>query len=92
MQSAERFLDTLKNGKPLTKNVLKQLAKRFLIPLGLTVAGSVAEAGIIKKNLRIEHTSFGLSTGNSIDDIMEKVKSFEESGLLIKGVSATIKN
>ena len=93
MQSAERFLDTLKNGKPLTKNVLKQLAKRFLIPLGLTVAGSVAEAGIIKKNLRIEHTSFGLSTGNSMDNIMmEKVKSLEESGLLIKGVSAAIKN
>ena len=33
------------------KNVLKQLAERFLIPLGLTVAESVADAGINKKIL-----------------------------------------
>ena len=48
MQS-ERFLGTLlgpllKTCWPLMKNVLKPLAKRILIPLGLTVAGSAADA------------------------------------------------
>ena len=43
----------LKTGLPLIKNVIKPLAKSVLIPLGLTVAASAADAGIHKKNLRI---------------------------------------
>ena len=43
----------LKSGLPLTKNVIKPLAKSVLIPLGLTAAASAADAGIHKKNLRI---------------------------------------
>ena len=43
----------LKTGLPLIKNVIKSLAKSFLIPLGLTAAASAADAGIHKKNLRI---------------------------------------
>ena len=43
----------LKTGLPLMKNVIKPLAKSVLIPLGLTVAASAADAGIHKKNLRI---------------------------------------
>ena len=43
----------LKTRLPLMKNVIKPLAKRVLIPLGLTVAASAADAGIHKKNLRI---------------------------------------
>ena len=47
----------LKPGLPLIKNVIKPLAKRFLIPLRLTAAASTADAGIHmekkKKNLRI---------------------------------------
>ena len=39
----------LKTGLPLTKNVIKQLAKCVLIPLGLTAAASAADAGIHKK-------------------------------------------
>ena len=39
----------LKTGLPLMKNVIKPLAKRFLIPLGLTAAASAADAGIHKK-------------------------------------------
>ena len=41
----------LKPGLPLIKNVIKPLAKSFLIPLGLTAASSAADAGIHKKNL-----------------------------------------
>ena len=39
----------LKAGLPLIKNVIKLLAKSVLIPLGLTAAESVADAGIHKK-------------------------------------------
>ena len=40
----------LKTGLPLTKNVIKPLAKRVLIPLGLTAAASAADTRIHKKN------------------------------------------
>ena len=42
-----------KTGLPLKKNVIKPLAKRALISLGLTAAASAADAGINKKILRI---------------------------------------
>ena len=42
----------LKTGLPLIKNVIKPLAKSFLIPLGLTAAAA-ADLGIHKKNVRI---------------------------------------
>ena len=43
----------LKTGLPLISNVIKPLAKSVLIPLGLTEAVSVADAGIHKKNIGI---------------------------------------
>ena len=39
----------LKTGLPLIKNVIHPLAKSILIPLGLTVTTSAADAGIHKK-------------------------------------------
>ena len=39
----------LKTGLPLMKNVLKQLAKSVLMPLGLTAAASATDAAIDKK-------------------------------------------
>ena len=39
-------------GLPLTKNVVKPLAKSVLIPLGLTAATSGADAGMHKNNIR----------------------------------------
>ena len=39
----------LKTGLPLMKNVLKPLAQRVVIPLGLTAAASVTNAAIHKK-------------------------------------------
>ena len=41
----------LKTGLPLTKNVIKPLAKSVLIPPGLTAAASEVDAGIHKKIL-----------------------------------------
>ena len=45
----------LKTGLPLTKNVIKPLAKSVLILLGLTAAESAADAGIHKKILESGH-------------------------------------
>ena len=53
MIQSGRFLGSLlgpllKTGLPLRKNVLKPLAKSFLIPLGLTAVVSAADAGTHK--------------------------------------------
>ena len=40
----------LETGLPLIKNLIKPLAKSVLIPLGLTVAASAADTGILKKS------------------------------------------
>ena len=61
------------------KNVIKPFAKSILIPLGLTAATSAADAILIISN-------------DEMKDIIEIVKSFEDSGLLFEGVSETIPN
>ena len=45
----------LKTGLPLIKNVIKPLAKRVLISLGLTAVASAADAGIHKNILGSGH-------------------------------------
>ena len=81
----------LKTGLPLIKNVIKPLAKSVLIPLGLTAAASAADAGIHKKILGSGNTTLIISN-NEIEDIIKIVKSLEDSGLLLKGITATIQN
>ena len=50
----KRFLGPLqKTGLPLIKNVIKPLAKGFLIPLVLTAAASAVDPSIHKKIFRI---------------------------------------
>ena len=44
----------LKAGLPLIKNVTKPLAKSVLIPVGLTAAVSLADAGIHKRYWDLE--------------------------------------
>ena len=73
------------------KNALKSLAKSVLIPLGLTAAASATDAAIQKKVFGSDMTTLTISN-EKMDDIMKMIKSLEESGLLIKGVSETIKN
>ena len=80
----------LKTGLPLIKNVIKTLAKSVLIPLGLTAA---ADAGIHKKILGSGHNNTTLIISNDeIHDIIKIVKSLEDSGLLLKGVTETVQN
>ena len=50
-----RLLGPLRKiGLPLMKNVLKPLAKRFLVPLGLTATASATDAAIQQKILNQE--------------------------------------
>ena len=81
----------LKAGLPLMKNVIKPLAKSVLIPLGLTGAASAADAGIHKKTLGSGTTTL-IIPNDEMEDIIKIVKSFEDSDLLLKGVSETTQN
>ena len=77
----------LKTGLPLMKSVITPLAKSVLIPLGLTAAASAADAGIHKKILGSGgHTTLIISN-NEIEDLIKIIKSLEDSGLLLKGVT-----
>ena len=106
MIQSGRFLDTLlgpllKTELLLIKHVIKPLAKSVLIPLGLTAAASSADAGIHKKILGsgkppLESASHNntilMITNDEMKGIIRIVKSLEDSGLLLKRVSATIQN
>ena len=86
----------LKAGLTLIKNVIKSLAENVLIPLGLTAAASAADAGIHKKILGSGHNHSSSTTliisNDEIKDIIKIVKSLEDSGLLLKGVTETVQN
>ena len=80
-----------KTGIPSIKNVIKPLAKIFLIPLGLTAATSAADPGIQKKILGSETTTL-LISNEEMNVIMKIVKALEDSNILLKGVTKTVKN
>ena len=74
---------------PLMK-VAMPLAKNVLAPLGLTAAMSAIDGGIQKKI-----HGFGVKLiieQENMKDIMKIIKALENSGILLKGVSKTIKN
>ena len=77
------------------KSVLISLVKNVLIPLGLSAGMSSADAAI-QKNIygsgHPSHTTALIISNKGIEDIMKILKSLEESKLLIKEISETIKN
>ena len=85
------FGPLLKTGLPLIKNVIKPLAKSILIPLGLTAAASAADAGIYKKILGSGNTTLIISN-EEMNYIMKIVQALEDSNILLKGVTETVKN
>ena len=86
-----RFLGPLlKTGLPLIGNVLKPLDRSLLIPLWLTAAVSAIDAAIHQKMFGSGNVTLIISN-EEMNDVMKSIKSLEESGLLIKGVSETIK-
>ena len=76
----------LKTGLPLLKIVIKPLGM-----LGYTAAVSVTDAAIYKRTLGPGTTTLIISN-DEMNDILKIVKSLEDSGVLLKGVSETVKN
>ena len=92
-----KLKSAIKN-ETLIKNVIKPLAKSNLIPLGLTTT-TAADAGTHKKIIGSGHSSSSaprtttlIISNDEVKEIIEIVKSLEDSGLLFKGVSETIQN
>ena len=71
--------------------MIKPLATSVLIPLGLTAAASGADAGIHKKILGSGNTTLIISN-KDMEDLIKIVKSLEDSGLLLKGVTESVQN
>ena len=90
----------LKTGLQLMNNVITPLAKRVFIPSGLTAGASAADAGIHKKIIgsgklpldSASHNAIVIISNDEMKDIVKIVKSLEDSGLLLKGISETIHN
>ena len=86
------LLPLLKTGLTLMKSVIQPLAKSVLIPLGLTAAASATDAGIHKKILGSGHNTTLIISNDEMKDILKIVKYLEDSGLLLEGISETIKH
>ena len=67
------------------------LAKNVLVPLGITTAASAIDAGIQKKIHGFGTTALIISN-EEMNDIMKIVQVLEDSNILLKGVTETIKN
>ena len=80
------FLGSLlsKLAGPLMK-VAVPLAKYILAPLGITAAASAIDAGIQKKIQTL------ITSNEEMNDIMKIVQTLEDSNILLKGVTKTIK-
>ena len=83
-----RFLASLlKSGLPLLKSLIKLLGV-----LGLTAAASATDAAINKKFLESgRHTTLIISN-DDMQDLLKIVKPLEDSGLLLDGITETVKN
>ena len=81
----------LKTGLPLIKIVITPLAKSVLILLGLTAAASAEDAQIHKKILGSGNKTLIVSN-KDMEDLIKRVKSLKDSGLLLKGVTESVQN
>ena len=86
------FLGSLlsKLAGPLMK-VAIPLVKDVLAPLGITAAASVIDAGIQKK-IHGSGTTTLIISNEKINDKMKIIQALEDSNILLKGVTKTIKN
>ena len=67
------------------------LAKNVLAPLGITAAASAIDAGIQKK-IHGSGTTTLIISNEEMNGIMKIVQALEDSNILLKGVTKTIKN
>ena len=73
------------------KSVIPSLAKSVLLPLGLSARISPVDA-VIQKKIYGSGTTTLMISNEEMEDIMKIIKSLEDSELLIKEISETIKN
>ena len=75
-------------GLPLMKSVLTPVAQSVLLPLGLSVTSRCRNS----KKIFESWTAALIISNEETDDIMKIVKSLEESVLLTRRISETIKS
>ena len=69
------------------------LAKNVLAPLGITAAASAIDAGIQKKKkIHGSGNTTLIISNEKMNDIMKIIQALEDSDILLKGVTKTIKN
>ena len=79
-----------KIGDPLMK-VAVHLTKNILAPLRLTAAASAIDAGIQKK-IHSSETATLITSNKEMNDIINIVQALQDSNILLKGITKTIKN
>ena len=67
------------------------LGENILAPLGITAAASAIKAGIQKK-IHGSGTATLIISNEEINDIMKITQDLEDSNILLKGVTKTMKN
>ena len=72
---------------PLLKSVIKPLGM-----LGLTAATSATDAAINKKILGSGNHTTLIISNDDMQDLLKIVKSLEDSGLLLDGITETVEN
>ena len=75
---------------PLIK-VAVPLSKNILVPLGITAAASVIDAGIQKK-IHGAGTTTLIISNEKMNVIMKILQALEDSNILLKGVTKSVKN
>ena len=80
-----------KLASPIMK-VAIPLAKNVLVPLGITVVASAIDAGIQKIYIYGSGTTILIISNEEMNEIMKIVQALEDSNILLKGVTKTIKN
>ena len=83
-----RFLAALlKSGLPILKSVIEPLGM-----LGITAASSATDAAINKKIIGSGNHIALIICDEYMQDILKIVKSLEDSGILLDGITETVKN
>ena len=77
----------LKSGLPLLKSVVKPLGM-----LGLTAAASATDAAKNKKICGSGNHATLIISNDDMQDLLKIVKSLEDSGILLNGITETVKN
>ena len=81
------LMPLLKSGLPLLKSVVKPLGM-----LGLTDAASATDAAINKKILGSGGHTTLITSNDDMKDLLKIVKSLEDCGILLDGITETVKN